>query len=89
MFWRHRKVLRDRAAGMVFDWRRGHGSSYRLLIAFVVSGAFWGGIYRFVQVREVEPVELAQNEIDVAMVDLDADEYRGLAEVIDRKTLFQ
>lgn len=89
MFWRHRKVLRDRAAGMVFDWRRGHGSSYRLLIAFVVSGAFWGGIYRFVQVREVQPVELAQNEIDVAMVDLEADEYRGLAEVIDRKTLFQ
>ena len=34
MFWRYRKVLRDRAAGMVFDWRRGHGSSYRVLIAF-------------------------------------------------------
>lgn len=89
MFWRHRKVLRDRAAGMVFDWRRGHGSSYRLLIAFVVSAAFWGGIRGFVKVREVEPVETEQNQIDVSMVDLDSSLNGGLAELIDRKTLFQ
>lgn len=89
MFWRYRKVLRDRAAGMVFDWRRGHGSSYRLLIAFVVSVAFWGGIYGFLQVDEAGSVELEKNEIDVAVVDLDAEQNRWLAELIDRKTLFQ
>jgi hypothetical protein len=89
MFWRYRKVLRDRAAGMVFDWRRGHCSSYRLLIAFVVSVAFWGGIYGFLQVDEAGSVELEKNEIDVAVVDLDAEQNRWLAELIDRKTLFQ
>lgn len=89
MFWRYRKVLRDRAAGMVFDWRRGHGSSYRLMIAFVVSATFWGVVYGFIQVREVGSVELEKNEIDVAMVDLNADQNRWLAELVDRKTLFQ
>ena len=89
MFWRYRKVLRDRAAGMVFDWRRGHGSSYRVLIAFVVSVAFWGGMYGFLEVREATSMELEQNEIDVAVVDLDAEQNRWLAELIDRKTLFQ
>lgn len=68
MFWRYRKVLRDRAAGMVFDWRRGHGSSYRLLIACVVSAAFWGGVYGFLQLDDAGSVELEQNEIDVAVV---------------------
>ena len=34
-------------------------------------------------------VELEQNEIDVAVVDLDAEQNRWLAELIDRKTLFQ
>ncbi len=89
MFWHYRKVLRDRAAGMVFDWRRGHGSSYRLFIAFVVSVAFWGGIYGFLQLDDAGSVELEQNEIDVAVVDLDAEQNRWLAELIDRKTLFQ
>ncbi|MDA7507958.1 hypothetical protein N8504_06260, partial [Akkermansiaceae bacterium] len=89
MFWRYRKVLRDRAAGMVFDWRRGHGSSYRLLIACVVSVAFWGGVYGFLQLDDAGSVELEQNEIDVAVVDLDAEQNRWLAELIDRKTLFQ
>lgn len=73
---------------MVFDWRRGHGSSYRFLGAFAVSAAFWGGIRGFVKVREGEPVNPEQNEINVTMVDLDANQY-GLAELIDRKTLFQ
>ena len=64
MFWHYRKVLRDRAAGMVFDWRRGYGLSYRLFIAFVVSVAFWGGIYGFLQVDKAGSVELEKNEID-------------------------
>lgn len=89
MFWRYRKVLRDRAAGMVFDWRRGHGSSYRFFIAFLFSVAFWGGIYGFLQLDDAGLVELEQNEIDVAVVDLDAEQNRWLAELIDRKTLFQ
>ena len=89
MFWHYRKVLRDRAAGMVFDWRRGYGLSYRLFIAFVVSVAFWGGIYTFLQVDKAGSVELEKNEIDIAVVDLDADQNRWLAELIDRKTLFQ
>ena len=89
MFWRHRKVLRDRAAGMVFDWRRGHGSSYRLVVAIIVSASFWGAILAYVDVREAEQVDPVDDQIDVTIVDLDADQNRWLAELIDRETLFQ
>lgn len=89
MFWRHRKVLRDRAAGMVFDWRRGHGSSYRLLIAILVSASFWGSILAYVNVREEARPDPPDQQIDLTVVDLDADQNRWLAEVIDRETLFQ
>ncbi|MFT6864603.1 MAG: hypothetical protein ACJAVK_003171 [Akkermansiaceae bacterium] len=89
MFWRHRKVLRDRAAGMVFDWRKGHGSSYRLVVAIIVSASFWGAILAYIDIREVIPLDPVDDQIDVTIVDLDAKQYRGLAELIDRETLFQ
>ncbi len=88
MFWRHRKVLRDRAVGMVFDWRRGHGSARRLLLAAVFSASFWGALLAYVQIREPESAPPADEQIDLTLVDLDKQQNRWLAELIDRETLF-
>lgn len=88
MFWRHRKVLRDRAAGMVFDWRRGHGSARRMVIAAIVAASFWGVLLAYVQIRDPDPTSPVDDQIDLTMVDLDAPGNRWLAELIDRETLF-
>ncbi|MFT6181371.1 MAG: hypothetical protein ACI9NQ_000356 [Paracoccaceae bacterium] len=88
MFWRHRKVLRDRAAGMVFDWRRGHGSTSRMIIAVIVATCFWGALLAYVQISDPDPPHPIDDQIDLTMVDLDARENRWLAELIDRETLF-
>lgn len=89
MFWRIRKVKRDRAAGMVFDWRRGHGSTWRLALSIVVSALVWGGLLASLQIRGPQPMELEDDRIDLTLVDLDDDRGRWLAELIDRETLFQ
>lgn len=89
MFWRQRKVLRDRAAGMVFDWRRGHGSARRFLLGFLISGSVWGFLFAYVQIRGPKPPILEDERIDLTLVDLDQEENRWLAELIDRETLFQ
>lgn len=89
MFWRIRKVKRDRAAGMVFDWRRGHGSTWRLALSILVSGVVWGGLLASLQIRGPQPVDLEDDRIDLTLVDLDEDRSRWLAEVMDRETLFQ
>jgi len=88
MFWRHRKVLRDRAAGMVFDWRRGHGSARRLVIAAVVSASFWGALLAYVKIRDPDSPSLVDDQINLTLIDLDSDQNRWLAELIDRETLF-
>ena len=88
MFGRHRKVLRDRAAGMVFDWRRGHGSARRLVFAAIVSFSFWGGLLAYVKIRDPEQGMPVDDQIDLTIIDLDAPENRPLAELIDRETLF-
>lgn len=88
MFWRYRKVLRDRAAGIVFDWRRGHGSPRRLVLAAVVSASFWGALLAYVQIREPESAPPVDAQIDLTIVDLDKEENRWLAELIDRETIF-
>ena len=89
MIWRKRKVLRDREAGMVFDWRRGHGSTYRFVVGAVVSASFWGAILAYVQINESEPVEALDDQINLTLVNLGTEENRWLAELIDRETLFQ
>jgi len=89
MFWRQRKVLRDRASGMVFDWRRGHGSTQRLLLAALVSASAWGVLLSYVRVREPQPVDYEDEQIDLTLVDLDHEGNRWLSELIDRETLFQ
>jgi len=89
MFWRERRVRRDRAAGMVFDWRRGHGSTPRLFFAIVVSACFWGGVLAYVRVREPAPSELDEDQVDLTLVDLGDDRNQWLAALIDRETLFQ
>ncbi len=88
MFWRHRKVLRDRAAGLVFDWRKGHGSARRFIIAGIVAASCWGALLAYVQIREPEAGELVDKQIHLTLVDLDDDQNRWLADLIDRETLF-
>lgn len=73
---------------MVFDWRRGHGSARRLLVATIVSATFWGALLAYVQIREAEAAPLVDEQIDLTIVDLDREENRWLAELIDRETLF-
>ena len=84
----HRKVIGDRAAGMVFDWRKGHGSAFRMLIAVLVSASVWGVLLAYVEIREPKLASSAKGEIDLTMVDLDDDRNRLLAEMLDRETLF-
>lgn len=89
MFWRERRVRRDRAAGMVFDWRRGHGSTPRLFFAILVSACFWGGLLAYVRVREPAPSEFDDDQVDLTLVDLEDGRNQWLVALIDRETLFQ
>lgn len=85
---RSKRVKRDRAAGMVFDWRSGHGATYRFLIAILVSGAFWGALLTWVQIGEAKPGPLNDRQIDLTVIDLDQKSNRWIANLIDRETLF-
>ena len=89
MIWRHRKVLRDRAAGLVFDWRRGHGSLGRMVFALLVSAGFWGVLLGYVRVREPVGVRVEEDQIDLTVVDLGEKRNQWLAALIDRETRFQ
>ena len=51
MIFRGRQVKRDRKAGMVFDWRRGHGSTGRLFFSGIVTCLIFGVIFGYVQFR--------------------------------------
>lgn len=85
---RTKRVQRDRAAGMVFDWRSGHGSFSRLLVAVLVSGAFWGALLTWVRISKAESGSISDRQIDLTVVDLDQESNRWLADLIDRETLF-
>jgi hypothetical protein len=84
--WRARRVKRDREAGMVFDWRTGHGSTSRLIIAAVVSASFWGAVCAYVQIRETKSSPLLDQQINLTVIDLDSK--HPFAELLDRETLF-
>ena len=88
MFWRHRKVMRDREAGMVFDWRRNHGSTRRLLIAALVSATFWGVLLAYVEIGVEEEETASDAQIDLTLVNLDLKQNIWLAELLDSETLF-
>lgn len=89
MLGRERRVRRDREAGLVFDWRRGHGSTARLLFAGLVSACFWGGLLAYVRVRGPVAPDLEDDQIDLTLLDLDDDRNQKLAAAINRETLFQ
>ena len=73
---------------MVFDWEKGHGSVRRMLIAALVAASILGGLLAYVEVREPALANSAKGEIDLTMVNLEDEEHRWLAEMIDRETLF-
>lgn len=86
MLWQIRKIHRDRAAGMVFDWRQGHGSWGRFLFAAMVSAAFWGSVLAFVEIRDPLDPALADDEVDLTLVDLDLPANRWLSDLIEKET---
>lgn len=86
--WRARRVKRDREAGMVFDWRTGHGSTSRLIIASVVSASFWGVLWAYVQIRETKSNPLVDQQINLTVIDLDLESNRWFSDLLDRETLF-
>ena len=86
--WRARRVKKDREAGLVFDWRSGHGSARRLLIAAVISVSFWGSLFSYVQFRTPVTSPLVDQQIDLALLDLGFEENRWFADLIERETLF-
>jgi len=86
--WRARRVKRDREAGMVFDWRSGHGSTSRLIIATLVSGSFWGGVWAYVQIRETKSSPLVDRQINLTVIDLDLESNRWFSKLLERETLF-
>lgn len=86
MRWHLRKIQRDRAAGMVFDWRMKHGSWGRFLFAAMVSLAFWGGVLAFVEVRETLDPRLTDDEVDLTLVDLNLPTNRWLSDLMERET---
>jgi hypothetical protein len=89
VFWRHKKVLRDRAAGLSFDWRRGHGSTSRLVFAIILVTAVFWVVLASVKIREPEGIALEDDQIDLTLIDLDDERNRGLAALIEKETLFQ
>jgi len=86
--WRARRVKRDREAGMVFDWRTGHGSTRRLVIATVVSASFFGALLAYVQIREAKSSPLIDQQINLTVIDLDLESNRWFSELLERETLF-
>ncbi|MDA7882372.1 hypothetical protein N9A94_08720 [Akkermansiaceae bacterium] len=88
MIWRRRQVIRDRKAGMVFDWRRGHGSTGRLFFATIVSFLIFGIILGYVQFRLPEQPVLKEQMADVTFVDISEKSNRWLAEVFEEESPF-
>ncbi|MGC6567403.1 MAG: hypothetical protein ACON38_17545 [Akkermansiaceae bacterium] len=86
--WRLSRIKRDREAGLAFDWRSGHGSTTRMIIALAVTISFFGGLWAFVQLREVKPSPLKDQQIDLTMIDLNLESNRWFADLLERETLF-
>ena len=84
--WRARRVRRDREAGLVFDWRTGHGSTSRLIVAAFVSVSFWGAVCAYVQIRGSEASPVRDQQISLTVIDLDSG--HPLAEFLNREALF-
>ncbi|YCM46290.1 hypothetical protein V2O64_09705 [Verrucomicrobiaceae bacterium 227] len=86
--WRARRVLRDREAGMVFDWRTGHGSATRLLVAAVISASFWAALLAYVQIRKTESSPLVDQQVNLTVMDLDLESNAWFSSLLERETLF-
>lgn len=86
--WRIRRIKRDREAGLVFDWRTGHGSTIRQAISLVVVTSFFGALWAFVQIQGVSPSPLKDQQIDLTMVNLDLESNQWFADLLEREALF-
>ena len=89
MIGRARRVHRNRVAGMVFDWRRGRGSTARLLFSGIVTAFFLGVLLAYVRVRGPVAPALKDDQIDLTLLDLDDERNQKVAAAIARETLFQ
>jgi len=88
MIWRKRRVIRDRKAGMVFDWRRGHGSTGRLLFSGIVSCLIFGIFFGYVQLRHPEKPVLREQMADVTFIDLSEKSNRLFADTVNEESPF-
>ena len=88
MIWRKRQVVRDRKAGMVFDWRRGHGSTGRLFFSGIVTCLIFGVIFGYVQLRRPDKPVINEQMADVTLIDVSEKSNRWLAEVVEEESPF-
>lgn len=88
MILRGRKVMRDRKAGLVFDWRGGDGSLVRLGLAAAVTGVLVAALFFTVQLDAVAVSRVSDGRTDLTVVDLEKRENRWFADLVEREALF-
>ncbi len=88
MFLRGRRLVQDRKAGLVFDWRKGHGSFTRLVMAVALSSLFCGVLFSYVRIERPEEMPLLEQGKPVTMMNLALPENQWLADLIERESPF-
>lgn len=83
-----KKLKRERAAKLHFDWHLQHKSWGRLLIAIPISLLFWGAVLAYLQIEKIEPTPLPERSTELEFINLDSPENARLSMLIDRESLF-
>lgn len=83
-----RKRALDREAGLVFSWRTRDRSQGRVMVAVVVSGAFWLLLLGMVRVVPLHGEARIERGVDLTVVNLNEDKNRWLDEIVKRDVPF-
>jgi len=91
MFLRGRRLIRDRHAGLVFDWRKGHGSFTRQMIALILGVGICSALFAYVKIEKPETPGIipgASQASPVTVVNLSLAENQWLARVVENASPF-
>ncbi len=80
-----RKLVKDRQAGISFDWRRRHGAFLRYVFAFSIAALLVGSLFAYVRISLPEKPETVEQGKAVVLMNLDLPQNRWLSQLIERE----
>lgn len=87
-FSRKKKLLKDREAGLVFNWRESRGSSFAKIMAFVCVALGFSFVMYALKIDGVRERMLSKREATVEILNADDLNSRGLMTLVEQRSPF-